>query len=361
MSSSIGKIFKLTTFGESHGVAIGGILEGCPAGLQIDFYAIQKNLNRRRPGSESIFSSRNEHDKVEFLSGILDGITLGTPIGFLINNQDQKPGDYNTFKDVFRPSHADYTYQEKYGLRDHRGGGRSSARETANWVVAGSIASQVLSLKGISIYSYVQSIGSVFLKSSVDELDLNLIYENEVRCPCQKMAKKMKDIINTCKDNGDTVGGEIFTIIKGLPPGLGAPVFNKLNASLAMAIMSVNACKGVAFGSGFLGARNKGSEENDVFVKDENGVRTLSNNSGGIQGGISNGEDICFQSAFKPVSTISKEQQSINSDFQKIHMKFTGRHDPCIVPRAVPVVSSLAAIVVLDHFLLNKTIKLTDL
>ena len=361
MSSSIGKIFKLTTFGESHGVAIGGIVEGCPAGLKIDLDYIQNQLDKRRPGSSSIFSSRSEPDKVEILSGLFEGVTLGTPIGFLIRNHDQKSEDYNLLKDVFRPSHADFSYQKKYGVRDYRGGGRSSARETANWIVGGAIASQILSLKGIELYSYVKSIGGITLNDNYNDLNLEKIYNNDVRCPSDKVASKMRKLINLCKENGDTIGGEVFTVLRGVPAGLGSPVFNKLHSALSQAIMSINACKGVEFGSGFSGIKNKGSEENDVFVSDFDSVKTLTNNSGGVQGGISNGQDIYFKSGFKPVSTLMKKQRTIDSKLNKVDLKASGRHDPCVLPRVVPVVDAVSALVLLDQYLLNKTIKLSDI
>ena len=361
MSSSIGKIFKLTTFGESHGIAIGGVLEGCPSGFNVDFDHIQDFLDKRKPGTKTIYSQRKETDKVEFLSGFFEGSTLGTPIGFMIRNSDQKSEDYDSLQKVFRPSHADYTYYQKYGIRDYRGGGRSSARETANWVVAGAIASQILKLKGVSIYSYVRSVADITLSTHYSDLDLNSTYNNDVRCPDSKVANKMKEKINLCKKNGDTIGGQIFTIIKGLPVGLGEPVFNKINASISRAIMSINACKGIAFGSGFSSTYRKGSEENDIFIKNADKLTTSTNNSGGIQGGISNGEDICFYSAFKPISTIMKTQKTTDIEGNTIDFEPSGRHDPCVLPRVVPVVSALSAMVVLDHYLLNQTVKISNL
>jgi len=361
MSSSIGKLFRLTTFGESHGSAIGGVLEGCPAGLKIDFKYVQNYLDKRRPGANCLSSQRKEHDIVHFLSGIFNGVTLGTPIGFLIKNKDAKSSDYNNLKDVYRPSHADFTYDKKYGIRDYRGGGRSSARETANWVVAGSIASQILSKKGISIQSYVSSVGNVNIELDYKELDLDAIYTNEVRCPSEKVAKKMINVIQECQKNGDTVGGKVFCVVKNIPIGLGQPVFNKLQADLAKAIMSINACRGVEFGSGFLSSQSMGSCENDVFVVNKQDVGTKTNNSGGVQGGISNGEDLFFQAAFKPVSTIMQPQVTVDKKMKKKIINPSGRHDPCVVPRVVPIVDSLAAIVILDHYLLNKTTKMSDL
>ena len=361
MSLSIGKLFRLTTFGESHGPAIGGILEGCPAGLKLDLKYVQNSLDLRKPGTSFLSSQRREHDVVQFLSGVFNGVTLGTPIGFLIKNKDAKSSDYNNLKDVYRPSHADFTYEKKYGIRDHRGGGRSSARETANWVVAGSIASQILSIKGISIHSYVSSVGNISVDLDYKELDLDTIYSNEVRCPSQKVANKMINIIQECQKTGDTVGGKVFCVVKNLPIGLGDPVFGKLQADIARAVMSINACKGVEFGAGFLSSKSTGSCQNDVFVSTDKGVGTKTNNSGGVQGGISNGEDLFFQAAFKPVSTIMKNQYTIDKSMKNITINPSGRHDPCVVPRVVPIVDALVAIVILDHYLLNKTIKIQDL
>ena len=361
MSSTLGKIFTLTTFGESHGIAIGGVLDGCPSGLDLDLDYVQKMLDRRKPGVSNITSERKESDKVEFLSGLFEGKTLGTPIGFIIKNKDAKSKDYSALKDVFRPSHADYTYDAKYGVRDYRGGGRSSARETANWVVAGAIASQILLKKGISIYSYVSSIGSIDLEHNYSELDLNNIYTNPVRCPSEKVSKSMVDLIKDYKLKGDTLGGCISTVVKGVSVGLGEPVFDKLNASISRAIMSINACRGIEFGSGFLSSQSKGSVQNDIFISQNNNISTKTNHSGGIQGGISNGNDIFFRSAFKPVSSISLEQETITKDNKEAVLSISGRHDPCVVPRAVPIVESLTAMVILDHFLLNKTTKISDL
>tara|TARA_Y100000766_G_scaffold275152_1_gene277882 strand:- start:440 stop:1525 length:1086 start_codon:yes stop_codon:yes gene_type:complete len=361
MSSSIGKLFRLTTFGESHGLAMGGVIDGCPSGFKIDFKQIQEFLNKRRPGSSVIYSERNESDQVEFMSGILDGVTLGSPIGFIIKNSDQKIKDYSSYRDVFRPSHSDYTYESKYGIRDYKGGGRSSARETVNWVVAGAIATQILSFKKIYIYSYVSAVGDIILDQHYSKLDLNNIYNNNVRCPSQKTAFLMEDLISTCKQKGDTIGGQVSTIIKGLPVGLGEPVFSKLNSGLAKAIIGINACRGIEFGSGFTGSSRKGSEENDQFFVDSNSIKVKTNNSGGIQGGISNGQEVFFKSAFKPVSSIMKKQSTVNNKLQQVNLMPAGRHDPCVVPRAVPIVSALTAIIVLDYYLLSKTTKLSDL
>ena len=361
MSSSIGKLFRLTTFGESHGMAMGGVIDGCPSGFEIDFDHIQQFLDKRRPGASVIYSQRNESDKVEFVSGLLDGVTLGSPIGFFVKNSDQKSKDYSNYQDVFRPSHSDYTYESKYGIRDYKGGGRSSARETVSWVVAGAIATQILSLKNIHIYSYVSAVGDIVLDQHYSELDLNSIYSNNVRCPSKNTSSMIESLISACKKNGDTIGGHISTIIKGVPVGLGEPVFDKLNASLAKSIIGINACRGIEFGSGFSGSLRKGSEENDQFFVDSNSIKVKTNNSGGIQGGISNGQDIFFKSAFKPVSSIMKQQSTINNQLKQVDLMPAGRHDPCVVPRAVPIVSALTAIIVLDYYLLNKTTKLSDL
>ena len=361
MSSSIGNLFKLTTFGESHGVAVGGIIDGCPSGLQLNFDDIQTFLDRRKPDSSFIASGRKESDKVEFLSGIFNGVTLGTPIGFIIKNKDAKPEDYDRLKKVFRPSHADITYEKKYGLRDYRGGGRSSARETVNWVVAGAIASQILSKKDIFINSYVSSVGDINLEKDYLDVDTKSIYQNAIRCPDQKTAKKMEELIMSCKLDGDTIGGCISTVIKGVPFGLGEPVFHKLQSAISTSIMSINACKGIEFGLGFNYTKKRGSEANDILALKEGGVGSETNHAGGILGGISNGEDICFRSAFKPVSTLFQEQQSINTELQKIVIKPSGRHDACVLPRAVPIVDALTAMTILDYYLLNKTTKLSDL
>jgi chorismate synthase len=361
MPSTIGNLFRLTTFGESHGESIGGIIDGCPSGFSIDLKNLQECLDKRKPGVSSIVSQRKESDEVEILSGVFQGKTLGTPIGFLIKNTNQKSKDYDSLKSIYRPSHADFTYDKKYGIRDYRGGGRSSARETANWVVAGSIAAQILKTKGVSVYSYVSSVGGVDVSQDYLNLDLDSIYNSEVRCPCVRSAKLMRDVIEKCKKNGDTVGGCVSTVVKGVPFGLGEPVFNKFQAGIAHAVMSVNACKGVSFGSGFSSSKKTGSKENDEFILKSGGLSTKTNNSGGIQGGITNGEDVCFHAAFKPVSTIMQSQNTINKDYKEVVFTASGRHDPCVVPRAVSVVESLTAIVILDYYLLNKTTKISDL
>jgi len=353
MSNTIGKLFKLTTFGESHGVAIGGIIDGCPAGIAIDFKAIQKELNRRKPGQNKLTTARKEADEVVFLSGIFEGKTTGTPIGFQIVNKDQKSKDYSNIKDVFRPSHADFTYQKKYGIRDYRGGGRSSARETANWVVAGAIAKQVIKyfLPEISINAYTSSVGSVYCVKPFQDLDFSKREENMVRCPDAFYAKQMEELIAKTKKEGDTLGGTITCVVKNVPIGLGEPVFDKFQARLAHAMLSINAVKGFEYGAGFCATGMKGSKHNDDFKEDGS---TKTNLSGGIQGGISNGMPIYFRVAFKPVATILQEQETITVAGEKTILKPKGRHDTCVVPRAVPIVEALSALVVLDLYLLAK-------
>jgi len=347
--NSFGTLFKLTTFGESHGAAIGGIIDGCPAGLTLDLEAVQAALNRRKPGQSKIVTQRKEADEVVFLSGIFEGKTTGTPIGFHIKNTNQKSKDYSHNADVFRPSHADFTYTKKYGLRDYRGGGRSSARETANWVVGGAIAKQLL--KDISIQAYTSSVGDLFLEKPYQALDLSKVDTNIVRCPDTAMAQQMISKIEAVKKQGDTLGGTITCVIENVPIGLGEPVFNKLHAALGQAMLSINAVKGFEYGSGFCGAKMKGSEHNDLFNADGT---TQTNLSGGIQGGISNGMPIYFRVAFKPVATILQKQETIDSKGNKVIMQGKGRHDPCVVPRAVPIVEALAALVLADFYLLNK-------
>ncbi len=348
--NSFGKLFKITTFGESHGEAIGGIIDGCPAGLTIDFEAIQYEMNRRKPGQSKIVTQRKEADEVHFLSGIFEGKTTGTPIGFIIKNTDQKSKDYNHNDDVFRPSHADFTYFKKYGIRDYRGGGRSSARETANWVAAGAIAKQLI--KNISIQAYTSSVGNLFLMKPYQELDLSKTESNIVRCPDTDVAKAMIAKIAEIKKQGDTIGGTITCVIKNAPIGLGEPVFDKLHAALGKAMLSINAVKGFEYGSGFCGAQITGSQHNDLFNTDGT---TKTNLSGGIQGGISNGMDIYFRVAFKPIATILQSQETINSLGTKVAIQGKGRHDPCVVPRAVPIVEAMAALVLADFYLINKT------
>lgn len=350
--NSYGTLFKLTTFGESHGESLGGIIDGCPPGIHLDFEAIQLEMNRRKPGQSNIVTQRKEADEVQFLSGIFEGVTTGTPIGFIIPNSNQKPLDYAHLKEAFRPSHADFTYEKKYGIRDYRGGGRSSARETACRVVAGAIAKQVIS--SIKINAFVSSVGSLFIDKPYQELDFSKIENNPVRCPDEKTAAQMEDYIKEIRKQGDTVGGTITCVIQNAPIGLGEPVFDKLHAELGKAMLSINAVKGFEFGSGFCGAQMKGSEHNDLFNEDGT---TKSNLSGGIQGGISNGMDIYFRVAFKPVATIMQKQETIDNEGNIVELEGKGRHDPCVVPRAVPIVEAMAALVLADFFLLNKTYK----
>lgn len=353
--NSFGKIFSLTSFGESHGIAMGGIIDGCPAGIEIDMNFIQAELNRRMPGQSSITTQRKERDKVEFLSGIFDGKTLGTPIGFVINNEDQNSADYLHNKDVYRPSHADYTYENKYGIRDYRGGGRASARETVSRVVAGAIAKTILKKYNISINGFTSQIGDIKLLKKYQDLDFSKIESNIVRCPDELIAQTMIQKIEQIRKEGDTLGGIISCVIKGVPAGLGEPVFDKLHADLGKAMLSINAVKGFEYGSGFDGVVMKGSEHNDKPVsKGEKGIKTLTNHSGGIQGGISNGEDIYFRVAFKPVATIMMEQDTVDSKGNEAIITGKGRHDPCVVPRAVPIVEAMAALVLVDHLLRNK-------
>ncbi|MDB9961565.1 chorismate synthase [Oceanihabitans sp.] len=347
--NSFGNIFKLSTFGESHGVAIGGVIDGCPAGLLLDFEAIQNELNRRKPGQSEIVTQRKEPDTVEFLSGIFEGQTTGTPIGFIIKNANQKSKDYSHIKDVYRPSHADFTYEKKYGVRDYRGGGRSSARETACRVVAGAIAKQLLS--DIKINAFTSSVGDIFIDKPYQELDFTKTESNMVRCPDEATAERMITKIKAIRKAGDTIGGTVTCVLQKVPVGLGEPVFDKLHAELGKAMLSINAVKGFEFGSGFCGARMKGSEHNDAFNDDGS---TKTNLSGGIQGGISNGMDIYFRIAFKPVATIMQKQHTINNKGETIEMQGKGRHDPCVVPRAIPIVEAMAALVLADYYLLNK-------
>ena len=353
MSGNIyGTLFRLATYGESHGPAIGGVIDGCPAGIALDFEAIQRDLNRRKPGQSAIVTQRKEPDEVSFYSGIFEGKTTGTPIGFAIHNTNQKSQDYSHIKDSYRPSHADYVYDEKYGVRDYRGGGRSSARETASRVVAGAIAKQFLA--PISIQAYVSSVGTLTMNTPPSQVDFSTIEENPVRCPDPKMAEEMETYIKQIRKEGDTVGGIITCVIKNVPVGLGEPAFDKLHAELGKAMLSINAVKGFEYGSGFEGTQMKGSEHNDLFNTDGT---TQTNRSGGIQGGISNGMDIYFNVAFKPVATIMQHQETINSKGEKVNMQGKGRHDPCVVPRAVPIVEAMAALVLADFSLLKRTNK----
>ena len=349
--NTFGKAFAVTTFGESHGKAMGGIIDGCPAGYSLDFEAIQNELNRRKPGQSKVSTARAESDKVEFLSGIFEGQTTGTPIGFIIYNKDQHSTDYNNLKDVFRPSHADFTYTKKYGIRDHRGGGRASARETICRVVAGAIAKQILNQLSINIQAAVSQIGEIKADLDLEKLKSNDIEESIVRCPDKKASDAMIALIEEMKEQGDSLGGIITCVINNCPVGLGEPVFDKLQADLAKAMLSINAVKGFEYGSGFEGCSSRGSELNDPFFVSEEGVRTTSNNSGGIQGGISNGEQINFNVAFKPTASIKKSQSTVDLSGKYVELKIEGRHDPCVVPRAVPIVESMAAIVIIDHLL----------
>lgn len=351
--NSFGTLFRLTTFGESHGRALGGIIDGCPAGIELDVEAIQNELNRRKPGQSAIVTQRKEPDTVEIYSGIFEGKTTGTPIGFAIHNTNQKSNDYSHIKDSYRPSHADYVYDKKYGFRDYRGGGRSSARETASRVVAGAIAKQFL--PKIHINAFVSQVGGLKLEKPYQELDFKEIENNPVRCPDPKMAKEMEDYIKVIKKEGDTIGGVITCVAKNVPIGLGEPVFQKLHAELGKAMLSINAVKGFEYGSGFNGVLMKGSSHNDQFNEDGT---TKTNLSGGIQGGISNGMDIYFNVAFKPVATVLQAYETINKEGEKVKTQGKGRHDPCVVPRAVPIVEAMTALVLADFSLLARTNKI---
>lgn len=346
---TLGNFLTLSTFGESHGLAYGGIIQNFPAGLEVDLAAIQQELDRRKPGQSSIVTQRKESDTVKFLSGIFDGKTTGTPIGFIIENENQKSKDYDHIAKAYRPSHADFTYDQKFGFRDYRGGGKSSARETVNWVVAGALAKQLL--PNISINAYVSSVGDIFCVKPYQDLDFSKTENNIVRCPDEETAEKMIAKIKAIKKEGNTIGGTITCVIKNVPIGLGEPVFGKLQAELAKAMMNINAAKGFEYGSGFCGAKMTGKEHNDLFNED---FTTKTNLSGGIQGGISNGMDIYFRVAFKPIATLLRPQESIDQDGNSITVEGKGRHDPCVVPRAVPIVENLAAFVLADLFLINK-------
>ena len=351
--NTFGNIFKLTSFGESHGAAIGGVIDGCPSGIVLDTDFIQNELNRRRPGQSAITTPRKEADEVQFLSGIYDGKTTGTPIGFVIWNANQHSSDYDNLKDLYRPSHADYTYQQKYGVRDHRGGGRSSARETIARCVGGAIAKLALKQLNITITAYTSQVGGIKLDKNYSTYDLSTIEDTPVRCPDLQKAQEMITLINEVKSKGDTIGGIIACVIKGTPVGLGEPVFGKLHAALGSAMLSINAVKGFEYGDGF-DVNHRGSEVNDVFYDDQGKISTHSNHSGGIQGGISNGQDIYFKVAFKPVATILMEQQTVDKEGQDTYLKAKGRHDACVLPRAVPIVEAMAAMTILDYYLLNQ-------
>lgn len=351
--NTFGNIFRLTSFGESHGEAVGGVIDGCPPGLEMDIEFIQSELDRRRPGQSRITTPRKESDTVIFLSGIFEGKTTGAPIGFMVKNENFHSSDYENLKEVFRPSHADYTYQQKYGIRDYRGGGRSSARETVSRVVAGAVAKLYLRRLKIGITAYTSQVGGIMLDKDYTKYDFSLIESTPVRCPDPEKAWQMIDLIEDVRSKGDTIGGVVTCVIKGVPVGLGEPVFGKLHAALGGAMLSINAAKGFEYGDGF-DVNHRGSEVNDVFFNDNGTIRTRTNHSGGIQAGISNGEDIYFRVAFKPVSTILMEQQTVDIDGNDTHIKARGRHDPCVVPRAVPIVEAMAAMTILDYYLLSK-------
>ena len=357
-NNTFGNLFRLTSFGESHGKAIGGVIDGFPAGIVIDMDFIQQELNRRRPGQSAITTARKEADEVEFLSGIYEGVSTGCPIGFAVWNTNQHSNDYDNMKDVYRPSHADYTYTEKYGIRDHRGGGRSSARETIARVVTGALAKLALRQLGIQITAFTSQVGPYILEKDYTQYDLTRIEENSVRCPDQELAAKMADYIYKIKGEGNTIGGVISCVIKGCPIGLGQPVFGKLHAALGNAMLSINAVKGFEYGQGFGSMEQKGSEQNDIFYNENGKIALRTNRSGGIQGGISNGEDIYFRVAFKPVATVLMEQPTVDRLGNETILKARGRHDPCVLPRAVPIVEAMAAMTILDYYLLNKTTRL---
>ena len=361
--NTFGTLFKLTTFGESHGIAIGGVIDGCPAGIEFNEAFIQHELDRRKPGQSHITTQRKEEDHVHFLSGIFEGVTTGHPIGFVINNNNQNNSDYDHLKNTYRPSHADFTYQQKYGVRDYRGGGRSSARETACRVVGGAIAKLILQKYNITVQAYVSQVGNIKLQKNYNDLDLSLTENSIVRCPDEVIADEMIRYIEAIRKEGDTIGGVVSCIIKGTPIGIGEPVFDKLHAELGKAILSINAVKGFEYGSGFSDLHKKGSELNDRFINHSstddsktNNSKLATNNSGGIQGGISNGEDIYFKVAFKPVATIMQDQQSIDVNGNEVVLKGKGRHDPCVLPRAVPIVESMAALVMVDFMLRAKAV-----
>ena len=361
MRNTFGTLFTLTTFGESHGAAVGGVVDGMPAGIDIDEEFIQSELNRRRPGQSRITTSRNEADKVEILSGVFEGKSTGCPIGFVVRNTNQHSSDYENMRNLFRPSHADFTYWSKYGVRDHRGGGRSSARITISRCVGGALAKLVLRQLGISVQAYTSQVGAIALERDYHLYDLSLTETSAVRCPDPVKAQQMEDLIAQVKADGDTIGGIITCVVKGCPAGLGDPEFGKLHAALGAAMLGINAVKGFEYGEGFDGVTARGSEQNDIFVPSDTSsqtVTTLTNHSGGIQGGISNGQDIYFRVAFKPVATILQNQPTINKDSEATEFTARGRHDPCVLPRAVPVVEAMAAMVVLDNWLMNRTSKL---
>lgn len=356
--NSIGQLLRLTTFGESHGVAIGGVLDGFPAGIAIDEDFVRAEMLRRRPGQSAITTQRNEQDEVQFLSGIFEGRSTGTPIAFVIANNNNRSDDYGNLKDTYRPSHADYVYDSKYGIRDHRGGGRSSARETAVRVCAGALAKLALKQIGISVQAFTSQVGEIKLEEHYTAYDFSVVEKNAVRCPDASKAIAMEQLILDVKRQGDTVGGVVTCVATGVPVGLGEPLYDKLSASLAGAMLSINAVKGFEYGNGFAAAAGRGSEQNDLFFNNAGKIVTRSNNSGGIQGGISNGNDIYFRVAFKPVATLLKEQPTVTKDGEETLLLARGRHDPCVVPRAVPVVEAMTALVLLDHYMLDRAKKL---
>jgi len=367
--NTFGNIFRITSFGESHGPGVGGVIDGMPAGIEVDLDLLQKEIARRRPGQSRLTTARNEADQVELLSGVFEGKTTGCPIGFLVRNTQQHSNDYDNLRELFRPSHADFTYYQKYGIRDHRGGGRSSARETITRCVAGAFAKMALRQLGITVQAYTSQVGPIKLEGDYTQYDLTLTETNDVRCPDPDKATQMAELISQVKGEGDTIGGVISAVIKGAPAGLGEPMFNRLQAQLASAMMSINAVKGFEYGLGFAGCEGRGSEQNDIFVpadpdgspattKGYNGITTTTNRSGGIQGGISNGQDIYFRVAFKPVATLLRNQPTVDINGKPVEFKARGRHDACVLPRAVPVVEAMAAITILDNYLLNKTTQL---
>lgn len=358
MRNTFGNIFTLTTFGESHGEGIGGVIDGMPAGIEVDLDFIQQELNRRRPGQSKVTTSRNEADQVQILSGVFEGKTTGVPIGFVVFNKNQHSKDYDNMRELFRPSHSDYTYYNKYGLRDHRGGGRSSARITISRVVAGAFAKMALRQLGVTIQAYTTQVGNIELDRDYHRYDLTKVEESIVRCPDPEKSKEMEDLILEVKNEGDTIGGVIACVIKGCPIGIGEPEFGKLHAQLGGAMLGINAVKGFEYGMGFSGVASRGSQMNDVFLPGEQGITTATNNSGGIQGGISNGQDIYFRVAFKPVATILQKQDTVDLKGEATVLNAKGRHDPCVLPRAVPIVEAMTAMVLLDNYLLGKSTRL---
>lgn len=356
--NTIGTQLRLTTFGESHGIAIGGILDGFPAGIVVDEGFVAAEMRRRRPGQSAVTTARNEADEVQFLSGIFEGRTTGTPIGFVIKNTNNRSGDYDNLREAYRPSHADYTYAVKYGVRDHRGGGRSSARETAVRVCAGALCKLALAQVGITIQAYTSQVGDIKLEQPYTAYNLSLAEDNIVRCPDAEKAAAMERLILDVKREGDTIGGIVTCVVKGVPAGIGAPLYNKLSSSLAAAMMTINATKGFDYGDGFESVTGRGSMQNDIFYNDNGAINTRTNHSGGMQGGISNGQDIYFRVAFKPVATILREQPTVGIDGKDTLISARGRHDPCVVPRAVPVVEAMAALTILDHYLLSRCTRL---